>query len=54
MAAEGEVRYMSPEQIKKAIAQAKKNMERAVKEMDFMAAAKFRDEMVELQEMLKD
>ena len=54
LAAESEVRYMSPERIKKAIAQAKKNMEKAVKEMDFMAAAKFRDEMIELQKMLKD
>ena len=29
--------------------QAKKNMERAVKEMDFLAAANYRDEMFQLQ-----
>ena len=50
MAAESQAVYMSKEQIQKAIQQAKKNMEKAVKEMDFLAAAKFRDEMLELQQ----
>ena len=54
MAAESQPHYLSKEQIQKAIAQAKKNMERAVKEMDFLAAAKFRDEMLELQERMKE
>jgi len=49
MAAEEAPAYRSKEQIQKAISQAKKNMERAVKDMDFMAAAKFRDEMLQLQ-----
>ena len=52
MAAESQAVYMSKEQIQKAIAQAKKNMEKAVKEMDFLAAAKYRDEMLELQERI--
>ena len=52
MAAEDAPVYRSKEQIQKAILQAKKNMERAVKEMDFLAAAKYRDEMLELQERL--
>ncbi len=52
MAAESQAVYMSKEQIQKAIAQAKKNMEKAVKEMDFLAAAKYRDEMIELQERI--
>ena len=52
MAAEDAPIYRSKEQIQKAILQAKKNMERAVKEMDFLAAAKYRDEMLELQERL--
>ena len=52
MAAEGQSSYMSKEQLQKAIAQAKKNMEKAVKEMDFLSAAKFRDEMIELQERM--
>ena len=54
MAAESQAVYMSKEQIQKAIQQAKKNMERAVKEMDFLAAAKYRDEMMELQERIKE
>ncbi len=54
MAAESQSVYMSKEQIQKAIAQAKKNMEKAVKEMDFLAAAKYRDEMMELQERIKE
>ena len=54
MAAENRPAWHTPEQLQKAIQQAKKNMERAVKEMDFLAAAKYRDEMLELQEQLKD
>ena len=54
MAAEGRTEYRSKEQIQKAIQQAKKNMEKAVKEMDFLSAAKFRDEMMALQERLKE
>jgi excinuclease ABC subunit B len=49
MAAEGRAEYRSKEQLQKAIQQAKKNMEKAVKEMDFLDAAKFRDEMLQLQ-----
>ncbi len=49
MAAEGQAVYQTKDQIQKAIQQAKKNMEKAVKEMDFIAAAKFRDEMLQLQ-----
>ena len=52
MAAEASVTYMSKDQIQKAIQQAKKNMEKAVKEMDFLNAAKYRDEMIALQERL--
>ena len=49
LAAEGQATYRSKEQLQKAIQQAKKNMEKAVKEMDFLAAAKFRDEMLQWQ-----
>ena len=48
MAAERQAN-MSKEQMQKAIQQAKKNMEKAVKEMDFLSAAKFRDEMLQWQ-----
>jgi len=54
IAAESGPIWHTPEQLQKAIQQAKKNMERAVKEMDFLAAAKYRDEMLELQEKLKN
>jgi excinuclease ABC subunit B len=53
MAAESQTTYKSKEQIQKAIQQAKKNMEKAVKEMDFLSAAQYRDEMVALQEQLE-
>ena len=54
IAAESGPTWQTPEQLQKAIQQAKKNMERAVKEMDFIAAAKYRDEMLELQENIKN
>lgn len=50
IAAESLTAHMTKEQIQKAIQQAKKNMERAVKEMDFLNAAKYRDEMLALQD----
>ena len=53
MAAEGRAAYASKEQIQKAIQQAKKNMEKAVKEMDFLSAAGYRDEMLALQEQFE-
>ncbi len=48
------VEYMSKDQLQKSIASAKKNMERAAKEMEFMEAAKFRDEMFELEKVMKE
>ena len=50
VAAESMTRLLTPKELDKAIAEAKKNMEKAVKEMDFLNAAKYRDEMVALQE----
>ncbi len=43
--------YKTKEDIRKAILEAKKNMEKAVKEMDFLGAAHYRDEMIALQEI---
>jgi excinuclease ABC subunit B len=42
---------MSPKQIMAAIEQARKNMEQAAKELDFLRAAKYRDEMYELKKL---
>ncbi len=50
VAAESMTRLLTSKELDKAIAEAKKNMEKAVKEMDFLNAAKYRDEMVALQE----
>jgi len=43
-----QLEYKTKKQIEKAIMEAKKNMEKAVKEMDFIAAAAYRDEMARL------
>lgn len=51
-AAEPESLYLSKPEIEKKIREAKKAMEKAAKELDFMQAAKFRDEIKSLQEKL--
>lgn len=43
---------MSPKQLTQSVEQARKNMERAAKELDFLQAAKFRDEMYELMKLI--
>ena len=53
-AAESMSKWLTPKELDKAIAEAKKNMEKAVKEMDFLNAAKYRDEMAALQECKND
>ena len=52
IAADPIVQYMSKEGLEKAIDKAKKQMEKAAKELDFIEAARFRDEMFALQELL--
>ena len=47
------IRSMTRPQVEKAVEQAKRNMEKASAELDFMAAAKYRDEMWALQQYLK-
>ena len=51
-AAEKTAIYRSPKDIKKAIQEAKKEMEKSVRELDFMNAAKYRDIIVALEEKL--
>lgn len=46
--------YMSIDQLKKSIAESRKKMDKAAKEMDFPAAAKFRDEMLALEKLMDD
>ena len=47
------IRSMSREQVEKAVEQAKSKMQAAAAELDFLAAAKYRDEMWALQQYLK-
>ncbi len=46
------IRQMSKEQLQKAMASAKREMEKAAAELDFIRAAKFRDEMKYLGELI--
>ena len=47
------IRAMSRSQVEKAVEQAKSNMQKAAADLDFGAAAKYRDEMWALQQYLK-
>ncbi|MDR0363470.1 MAG: excinuclease ABC subunit UvrB [Bacteroidales bacterium] len=53
IAADPVIAYMSKEQIQKAVQKIRKEMESAVKDMDFIEAARLRDEMFALQEKIK-
>lgn len=53
IAADPLIKTMNADQLRKTIEQTKKNMERAAKDMDFMEAARLRDEMFALQKMLE-
>ena len=54
IAAEEQVEYKTIPQMEKAIAQIKRMMEKAAKDMDFMEAARLRDEMFRMQGELKE
>ena len=45
---------MGKPELEKAIDRAKKQMEKAAKELDFIEAARFRDEMYAFQELLSN
>ena len=45
---------MNSDAIKKSIEKTKKSMQKAAKELDFISAAQYRDEMFRLQELLKN
>jgi len=53
VAADPLVKYLNKEQIQKIIQQTRKNMEAAVKELDFINAARFRDEINQLKQLLE-
>ena len=52
IAAEPVVKYMTRKDIEKTITQTKLNMQKAAKELDFMEAARLRDEMYALEKLL--
>jgi excinuclease ABC subunit B len=53
IAADPIVKYMNEKALNKAIEKTKNNMEKAAEELDFIKAASYRDEMYELEKMLK-
>ncbi|MCK9617764.1 MAG: UvrB/UvrC motif-containing protein, partial [Lentimicrobiaceae bacterium] len=53
VAADPVIHYLSTDQLKKAIIKSRIQMEKAVKDLDFIEAAHYRDEMFELQKMLE-
>lgn len=53
LAADPVIQYMSKAQLEKAIKQAKSKMQKAAKELDFISAAQYRDEMQALEKRLK-
>ncbi len=54
IAADPVVQYMPKDELKKMIDKTKKNMEKAAKDLDFMEAARLRDEMMELEKLMKE
>ncbi|HXB95684.1 MAG TPA: UvrB/UvrC motif-containing protein, partial [Puia sp.] len=54
VAAEEQEVYQTIPQVEKAIARTKKEMEKAARDLDFMEAARLRDEMFGLQKKLKE
>jgi excinuclease ABC subunit B len=53
IAADPVIKYMNREALEKAVEKTRKNMEKAASELDFIQAARFRDELAELQKLLK-
>src|SRR5690606_27587378 len=54
IAADPVVKYMNKEKLEKNIQKTQKAMEKAAKELDFMEAARLRDELFELKKILKE
>jgi excinuclease ABC subunit B len=53
IAADPVVKYMNSEALEKAVEKARKSMEKAASELNFVEAARFRDEMADLQRLLR-
>jgi excinuclease ABC subunit B len=53
LAADPVIRYMDQEQLKKAIMRTRKEIEHVVRDLNFVEAAKLRDEMLEMEKILE-
>ena len=53
VAADPVIRYMTKEKLQKLVAKTRRSMEAAVKELDFLEAARFRDELYALEKLLE-
>ena len=53
MAADPIVEYMSKDQLKRSVDRTRKLMQEAAKKLDFIEAAQYRDELIRLEEILK-
>jgi len=53
VAADPVVKYMNREALEKAIEKSRKSMEKAAADLDFVEAARYRDEMADLQKLLR-
>lgn len=54
LAADPVMAYMSPDQLNKVANETRRKMERAAKDLNFMEAAKLRDELQEIEKLLKE
>ncbi len=54
MAAEAEVEYLTPDQLRKRIDQLRRQMQEAAKKLDFITAAQLRDQMLSLMAQLEE
>ena len=53
VAADPVIQYMTKEKLQKLVAKTRKSMEGAVKELDFLEAARLRDELFALEKLLE-
>ena len=54
VAADPIVRYMSRAQLEKSIERTRKLMQEAAKKLEFIEAAQYRDELLKLEDMMKE
>jgi excinuclease ABC subunit B len=53
VAADPVVAYMSKDELRKLVDKTRKNMEKAAKDLDFMEAARLRDELIEIEKLIE-